>query len=660
MFSAVKLVAAAAIVALFGGFLLAGILSMPEDDVPVPAIEGESPVATGFEILTMVVGEVGTLGVDGQGVLWSHEQSQPGRLVRFVPGTDGAKTWSIEDDRAFGMVTAIAPSVGPGVWLVGPDQLRLFDGERFVEVVEAPETITLAVEAPDAALWVATESGNVLRWDGSDWEDLGTGGADPPITDEEIDALTVDSSGRPWIGLDGNPLDGVSVRDGSDWTTYDTSHAAPLTAVNSITEHPDGSIWVATESGLARFDGSAWTDVTPGGSGTSDLTSVLATPDGNVWVGRAGRGSSGFGVWRFDGSAWVEYGSDDGLSASEPLGSVPLASVGDRVYVATHSGAYVFMDGRWESAWELSIDQFGRCCELLAVDGDQLWVGGEGLWHYEGGSWTPDLLDEHPTRPVHDLTLASDGTIWAAASDGISRREDDRWVVVDETPAVALSVDAEGTVWGTRESAETEGDCQLWRLRVVGEDVVRDDIAGCPLHSWYGNSLAVDGDGVLWVGAPRMWLPGGLARYDGDRWEVIDEIDGAELHGSTVLGSDPDGAMWVVFEENVGSNIVGQSLALTRFEGTDATVVEFPLGYEWGREVTLAPDGSPWATSERGPARWDGQRWVFPYEDVAVPGMSVAAVAPDGSVFGTIGESIYRLPPRLVAPAVEPSRQPTD
>ena len=43
MFSAFKLIAAAAIVALFGGFLATGLLSTPQADEPAPAAASESP-----------------------------------------------------------------------------------------------------------------------------------------------------------------------------------------------------------------------------------------------------------------------------------------------------------------------------------------------------------------------------------------------------------------------------------------------------------------------------------------------------------------------------------------------------------------------------------------------------------------------------------------
>ncbi len=49
------------------------------------------------------------------------------------------------------------------------------------------------------------------------------------------------------------------------------------------------------------------------------------------------------------------------------------------------------------------------------------------------------------------------------------------------------------------------------------------------------------------------------------------------------------------------------------------------------------------SVSDRGPARYDGTGWTFPYEGAGLPSMQLAAVAPDGTVFGSIG-SVLRLP----------------
>jgi len=62
--------------------------------------------------------------------------------------------------------------------------------------------------------------------------------------------------------------------------------------------------------------------------------------------------------------------------------------------------------------------------------------------------------------------------------------------------------------------------------------------------------------------------------------------------------------------------------------------------------MTLAPDGSLWVATDRELARYDGQRWTYPYATRA--GVDAISVARDGTVFAVVpaGPGIWRLPAR--------------
>ena len=70
----------------------------------------------------------------------------------------------------------------------------------------------------------------------------------------------------------------------------------PQDTVKSITQTPDGYLWLGTDEGLARFDG---VDFTVFSRPTSDLpansiTALAASPDGSLWIGT----SNGLGWYR--------------------------------------------------------------------------------------------------------------------------------------------------------------------------------------------------------------------------------------------------------------------------------------------------------------------------------------------------------------------------
>ncbi len=285
----------------------------------------------------------------------------------------------------------------------------------------------------------------------------------------------------------------------------------------------------------------------------------------------------------------------------------------------------------------LSTRPFGQI-GLLATGDDELWVvDAQGVRHVEDGTWT-DELDWTTQAPGSnfvwsDLALGPDGTVWVAGPDGVAYRDGERWEFIDGRSAGAVTVDATGTVWAAR--TRKSGRCLVWTIRDVNGAWVREDIDGCPLQRAALKSLAVDGDGTVWLGGEGGFGPGGLVRNANGEWEAIDGIGDTEVYGSIVLGTDSEGAVWVLSQQNLGTKNVERVTngPMARFDGDDVSIVELPEGASGWEAGLLGPDGMPWTSSVRGPARFDGQTWQFPYEDANIPRMQVGAVATDGSVY---------------------------
>ena len=686
----VLLLAALLVAALAGTALVASRLL--ETAPRVPPL-GAALVPTGIDTLTPETGWYARVVADGDGIFWAREDD--GRLTRFDPASGSGQSWAVSDDAAFSG-TGIAPARAGGVWLMGGRTLRWFDGAVFREVIEAPVEIAVAVEADDASLWAATGEGDVLHWDGASWDRLAPGRPNP---DAYVTAIAVDSAGRPWIGgitqVIAPPDAGgavsesgwVSRHDGSSWTAFDARDAAPLEGpVWSIAQLPDGAVWVTTAGrgtpvlgepppgpvgGLARFDGSSWTDATAQLSGARNTTSVAAGPDGAIWAAAGDLGDGAVTVRRFDGRSWFSYGPSDGLPGPLESGFVTAWALPtkDGVYAGTGAGIFRLSGDRWERTWPATFAPMALRT-LLALSRDELWaIGEKGLWHYRQGAWTSEPIDpRQPEGVVHALSLAPDGTLWARGTDGIAYRSDGRWVIADPAGANAIAVGRDGTVWAAGGGDEDGSGCEVRTLRFDDSAWVSRAVAGCP--DFGVSSLAIDAKGALLAGAGRgggMWgvqTPGGVARFDGRSWETIPEIVGSKIDGATILGTTPDGDVWVAADvANVTSTPslpgagVGRVLA-ARFDGTNWTRVELPEGVEASDYLDMAPDGALWthvptslaAGADGGLARLEGQEWTLPFASTHVPWLSLASVAPDGTVFGWIASSIVRLP----APAPGP------
>jgi hypothetical protein len=674
------LLLAVLLAALAGTALVASRL--PETTPRIPLL-GAALVPTGIDVLTPETGGYARVVADGDGILWAREPG--GRLVRFDPASGSAEAWTIGDDAGFGTQTGfdILPAREGGVWLVGQRTLRLFDGEVFRQVIDAPADIGIAAEAPDGSLWATTDpccsgtDGAVMHWDGSSWSSLDLGGLNANAT---VGAIAVDAAGRPWVGWvrdveppppPGSPVYAgwVSRYDGSSWTTFDATDARALGGgVFTIAQLPDGDVWVASAAGLARFDGSSWTD--GGGPWGTWGASVAAGPDGVIWVAAGDGGDGAVTVARFDGESWVSYGPSDGLpgpndSAYTIASALPTQ---DGVFVGTGAGIYRLADGGWERAWPRGPSPLLDLRNVLAISRDELWAAGDsGLWHFERGAWTSEPIDpRNPEGVVHALTLAPDGTLWAASSDGVGYRRGGRWTITDAGEASAITVGRNGTVWLGAGGGE---ECRVSTLRFDGTAWVRRAVVGCPPESFGLSSLAIDASGTLWAGtAPGCALgmsgctQGGLAHLDGQNWEAIRQLGGSEVANARILGTTPTGDVWVV-SESVSGTGEPDPIRAARFDGTDWTLVELPDRDRFMSHIAVAPDGALWASvwgvpastgghrgADRGPARYDGTAWTFPYDGAGLPWMQLAAVAPDGTVFGRIGFDIFRFPDRTPPP----------
>ena len=694
----VLLLAALLLAAVAGTALVASRLL--ETAPRVPPL-GAALVPTGIDVLTPETGGYALVVADGDGILWAREPG--GRLLRFDPASGSAQAWTIGNDARFGVTTSsgfdIVPARQGGVWLIGLQTLRWFDGEVFREVIDVPVEIAHAVEAPDGSLWAATGEGVVLHWDGSSWSRLDGGRPNP---DAYVSAIAVDTDGRPWIGgitqVVMSPDAGggiaesgwVSRHDGSSWTTFDADDAAPLEGpVWSIAQLPDGATWVAAAGrgtpvvgepppgpvgGLARFDGSSWTDATAELSGSRNTTSVAAGPDGTIWAAAGDPGDGAVTVRRFDGRSWVSYGNSDGLPGAEESGSVVAWALPtkDGVFVGTGAGIYRLNGDRWERAWPTTFAPMAFN-DVLAISHDELWATGQGgiLWHFRVDAWSWEPIDpRYSLAQVNDLALAPDGTLWAAGPEGVAYRRDGQWTIVDAAEASLISVGRDGSAWVGSGSDEA---CRVSKLRFDGAAWVRRAVSGCPPDSYGLSSLAVDASGALWAAWTGMapcegggWIgcpAAGLARLDGQSWEAIRELGGLELANPTIVGTTRTGDMWVVDDPTAFRDPAEPEspVSAARFDGTDWTVVELPEGFM--ADIVVAPDGTLWAWTwwvpasagggrevDRGPARYDGTAWTFPYDGAGLPWMQLAAVAPDGTVFGEVNSSLFRFPDRTPPP----------
>ena len=237
---------------------------------------------------------------DGAGQVWL---AGPWQLTRLDPASGETSTWDATDDARFAWSDVIlAPSAGPGVWILDGTRVRRFDGDQFTvdltvpEEQLGPENIGSARYVHDivevgSEVWLSLADsrysylgggGQVLRWADGQWTAMSQPG------DGVGGYLAVDTQGGIWSG--GWSESGVRRWDGSTWTVPGAGDPNAPTTAGDVAADPTGGVWMISYPGepqgaeLRWFDGTTWRAAVgvPGwqpGAGT-----LVASADGKAWV----------------------------------------------------------------------------------------------------------------------------------------------------------------------------------------------------------------------------------------------------------------------------------------------------------------------------------------------------------------------------------------
>ncbi len=249
---------------------------------------------------------------------WERTQIQPAPLFQTV-------ALACSDDEAF-----------VREW---SGQVRAFDGRAWSALP--------SVDARGGTLWASPRGRVVLEgesalqaWDGRAWSEIEL---DPWLARPargnrvfEIDGLGESPwvLGRSAIGLDPTPGDGEHLH------AYDVTNA--WYSLDDLEVLAMDRVYVASEAGLLRWDGHAWSIEPTQVDGP--LAGVEAFAPDDVWVWGE------HGIAHFDGRAWTVR--SEGIEIPPRpgrWGQVPIHLGGraDRVYASTPNAVYRWSGDRW-------------------------------------------------------------------------------------------------------------------------------------------------------------------------------------------------------------------------------------------------------------------------------------------------------------------------
>lgn len=215
----------------------------------------------------LVPGGDGWWRFDPAGEQWSPARHPSGAAIRAVlhQGADGRVAVLVEREQK-----------------AGAGRLEWFDGERFEPWPEAPPQIQLGAEtlflarASNGDYWLGG-SGSVARWREGRWQRFGR-------TDGYVDEGAICWLERPGGRIWCSGLDKILEWNGKRWRVLQEG----LDRVRQLVPARDGSVWVASGSGVHRFWEEEWSSVGPAEGLLSRIAhTVLVDRRDRVWVGTA-------------------------------------------------------------------------------------------------------------------------------------------------------------------------------------------------------------------------------------------------------------------------------------------------------------------------------------------------------------------------------------
>ena len=271
-----------------------------------------------------------------------------------------------------------------------------------------------------------------------------------------IRALETDHLNRIWIGYSWDGY-GISMYNGTSWTTIDTTNGLSENRVNVIFEDHNHNMWVGTQNGLCKFDGNNWvTYTTNDGLIYNYVISIYEDANNNLWFGTVN------GLSKYDGFNWSNYSVSDGLTNNYIFGITQDNQ--DNMWFAyglDPSGVTKFDGSNWTTYTTSDGLISNQVNTILCDHFGNLWFGcygfSAGISMFDGITWTSYPAGSGPAcNNVWASMEDSHNRLWFSTSchGGTSMYDFLNWTIYDTTNCdivsnniIKMKEDLSGNIW---------------------------------------------------------------------------------------------------------------------------------------------------------------------------------------------------------------------
>lgn len=280
----------------------------------------------------------------------------------------------------------------------------------------ADKVTKIAVDA-DNNKWIGTEGGLVK---------LNTAGemtvytiANSDIPGNQITAIFIDND-DVWIGTQ---LSGMAKFDGTTWTNYDpTNSPIPDYQVNCINKDSNDTIWIGTTSGLVKWDGADyWYVYTSTNSllHSNKINDIYIDASNNVYIGTVNGGLSTYidGVINY-------YKTENSLISDNTVLSIDEDIYNNKWLATSFGGLSVFtMDETFLKFTPLTSDIADWSVDAVSIDNDNVGLiamSSTGLEIFDNVNWQ-NFTTENSAMPddyINTVIADVNNLVWMGTDTG--------------------------------------------------------------------------------------------------------------------------------------------------------------------------------------------------------------------------------------------------